>query len=135
MGRVRSGQEFFKTHGSGRIKSFSNLTGRLKLGQEVMRSSRVGSGHDENGSFAGRASMTRELVSADPRVGPAHPARGSDTQNSSRSFIQRLLSYQYSILALTYHIQTSKRRQIHLRVPASIHTHYSQATYCRSAQK
>ena len=29
--------------------------------------------------LAGRASMTRELFSADALVGPAHPARGSDT--------------------------------------------------------
>ena len=67
--------------GEGRVKNFSNLTGRVRSGQEVIKSSRVGSGHDpvRNGSPAGRASMTRKLVFADSRVGPAHPVRRSDT--------------------------------------------------------
>jgi len=47
--RVRSGRvKGFQISrvGSGRVKSFSNLTGRVGSGQEVMKSSRVGSGHD-----------------------------------------------------------------------------------------
>ena len=80
-GRVRSDEEFFKSHGSGRVKKFRNLTGRVRSDQEVMQISRVGSGHEpaRNGSLAGRVSTTRESCFADPRVGPAHPARGPDT--------------------------------------------------------
>ena len=62
--------------------------------------------------------MTREFFSAYPRVGPAHPARGSF------SLAQRLLSYQYSIILLWYHIQTMKHLQIQIRILASIHIHY-----------
>ena len=32
--------------GSGRVKTFSNLSGRVRSGQEVMNDSRVESGHD-----------------------------------------------------------------------------------------
>ena len=59
-GRVGSGQEVFKSRGSGlvlksygsgrvgsgQVKNSSNFTGRVRSGQEVMKSSRVGSGHD-----------------------------------------------------------------------------------------
>ena len=63
-GRVWSGQEFL------------NLTGRVRSGEEVgdeeltrwvrLRPAR-------SGPVASRASMTRELFSADPQVGRAHP--------------------------------------------------------------
>ena len=55
-----------------------------------------------NGSLAGRASMTRGLFFADPRVGPAHSARGCDTWNTSRSLTQRFISYKYSKILLWY---------------------------------
>ena len=66
-------QEFFNSHGPGRVGSRGDekLTGRVR------------SWPARSGSLAGRASMTRELFStdeSDPRVGPtAHSARGSDT--------------------------------------------------------
>ena len=96
MSRVGSGQEVFSISrvgsgrvgsrgfqiswiGSGRVKSFSNLTGRVGSGQEVMKSSPVGSGHDpREAGHRGRASMTCELFFTDPRLGPAHLARGSE---------------------------------------------------------
>ena len=41
VGRVRSSQELIKSHGSGRVGS-----GRVGSGQQVMKNSRVGSDHD-----------------------------------------------------------------------------------------
>ena len=96
-GRIR--QEVFESHGSGLVGSggFQNLagrvgsvheyfsslgSGRVGSGQEVTKSARVGSQRSwpaRNGSLAGRVTevVTREFFSADPRIGPAHPARGS----------------------------------------------------------
>ena len=45
-GQVGSGQEVFKCHGSGRVKEFSNIPGRVRSGHEVFKISQVGSGHD-----------------------------------------------------------------------------------------
>ena len=53
--------------------------GRVRSGQEVIKNSRAGSGHEPretNGPLVGRASTTRESFFTDR---PAHPARGSDT--------------------------------------------------------
>ena len=94
-GRVGSGQEVLKSHGSGRVgsgrvgssrvKRFRNLAGRVGSGQEVLKSrgsgqvgsggfqiSRVGSSHDPRGMghYTDRATLTREFLSSDPRVGP-----------------------------------------------------------------
>ena len=130
-GRIGSGQEVFKISdgsgrvgsrgfqiswvGSGRVKTFSNLTGRVGSGQEVMKISRVGSGHD-----------SREAGHS--RVGPALPA-------SCFLLTQRLLSYQYSIILLWYHNPTFKHRQIYIRMPLSIRTHYRQVIYHCGALK
>ena len=81
-GRVASRGVHISWVGSGRVKSFSNLTGRVRSGQEVggdeNLTGRVRSWSARSGSLAGRASMTRELFSTDPRVGPVHSARGPE---------------------------------------------------------
>ena len=86
-GRVGSRGFLISRVGSGRVKSFSNLTGRTGSDQEFFKShgsTQVGSrGHEKltgrvrsrparNRSLADRASMTRELFSTDLGVGPAH---------------------------------------------------------------
>ena len=79
-GRVGSTTFQISRVGPGRIKRFSNITGRVGSGPEVFKSrgsGRVGSWPVRYGSLAGRDPMTRELFSADPRVGPADLARGS----------------------------------------------------------
>ena len=48
-GSGRVGSRFFKSHGSGRVKKSSNITGRFRSGQEVMKSSWVGYGPARNG--------------------------------------------------------------------------------------
>ena len=76
-GRVESISFQISWVGSGRVKRLSNLTGRVGSGQEDFKSH--GSGRvmtRRYGSFAGPVTMTRELFSADPRVGPADLARG-----------------------------------------------------------
>ena len=94
-GGIGSVQEVLKSHGSGRVgsgrvgtsrvKRFRNLAGRVGSGQEVLKSrgsgqvgsggfqiSRVGSSHDPRGMghYTDRATLTREFLSSDPRVGP-----------------------------------------------------------------
>lgn len=86
-GRVGSGQEVvrwdqdvFKSRGSGQV------------GQEVMKRSRVGSGNGPRKTTHSRVGpkkkMDRELFSVDPRVGPAHPSRGTDTSKTSRFLLK-----------------------------------------------
>ena len=80
-GSVRVGSTSFQISrvGPSRVKRFSNFVGRIGSGHEVFKMSRVGSGHDprDTGHSRGRVTMTRELFSADPRVGPADLTRGS----------------------------------------------------------
>ena len=77
MSRVGSCQK-------GRVKRFSNLLGWVGSGHEVFKIPRVGSGHDPRERVTrGSGTMTRELFSADPKVGPTDLARGSAfSQNS-----------------------------------------------------
>ena len=66
-GRIGSGQEFFKSHGSGRVgrvKRFSNLPGRVGSVHDVFKMSRVRSGHDPRDTDHSR-------------IGPADLVRGS----------------------------------------------------------
>ena len=85
-------------HGTGRVGS-----GRVRRGSKL--TSRVSSGPTRNGSLAGRLSMTRELVYANPRVGPADPARGSDTPNASHFLVEDFCSTskQYSFGIILHH--------------------------------
>ena len=58
-----SGPEIFKSRGSGligsdRVNHSSNPTGRVGLGQEVMKNSWVGSGHDPRESGHSRVGLT-----------------------------------------------------------------------------
>ena len=80
-------------------------------------------------------SMTRELFYyTNPQVRPAHPACGSDTYlnnfplSYSKAYLVPILNDTPSLVSW-YHNQSSNPRQIHIRMPASIHTHYSQVTY------
>ena len=78
-GRVGSRSFQISRVGLGWVKKFSNVIGRIRSGQEVLKISGVWSGHDprETGHSrvgpAGRASMSGELFSSDPRVGFVGP--------------------------------------------------------------
>ena len=76
--RVKSFSNLMDRVGSGRVKRFLIVTGRVRWGQEATKIAQVGSGHDR--SLASQAGMTFELFSANPRVGPADPAPGSDSR-------------------------------------------------------
>ena len=91
------GEEFFKSRGSGQRGSRVDIISRVGLVRVESRlllnngSERGGSRGDErltcrvgslparNGLLSGRASIVCELFFADPRVGPAQSARGSNT--------------------------------------------------------
>ena len=62
-----------------RLRGVQNITGRVGSGGVQHLTARVGS-YDlrDRGHVAGRATLIRKLFSADPQVGPADPARGSD---------------------------------------------------------
>ena len=80
LGSGRVGSRFFKSHGSGQVGSKGFQISRAsRVESSVFKMSRVGSGHDprDTGHSRGRVTMTRELFSADPRVGPADLTRGS----------------------------------------------------------
>ena len=84
-----SGQEYSQPHGSGRIESEQevfrggrNLKGRVGSGQDVSKISRVGSGHGPRDTGRGSVHLDSRVFFADPQVGPADPARGSDTSKS-----------------------------------------------------
>ena len=67
---------------SGRVKSFSKLAGRLKLGQEVHKITRVRSGQVEaDQNFAGRVGST---VFQNSRVGSCRVKRFSKSRGSGR---------------------------------------------------
>ena len=80
-GRVGSTSFQISRVGSGRVKRFSNLMGRVGSGRGVFKSPRrVWSGWVMRCSKchgSSRVTMTRELFSANPRVGPAGLARRS----------------------------------------------------------
>lgn len=63
--QVRSCQEILNSHGTGRVGSreFQIVPGRVRSGG-------IGSSSLRCGSFMSRVTMTRELFSADQRVGP-----------------------------------------------------------------
>ena len=108
-GSSQAGTIFFQISrvGSGRVGSrFSNLTDRIR------------SCPARNESLTGRASMTHELASAEPQIGPAHPARGSDTKYA-RVLAQLKASLQcpYSIILLCYPTPTLKHRHIYIVCP------------------
>ena len=78
-GQVESRDFKISRVGSCRINRFQSLAVRVGSGQEVVKISRVGSGHDlrDTKHFAGQAIMTRELFWADPGVKPTYLARRS----------------------------------------------------------
>ncbi|CAM9124236.1 unnamed protein product, partial [Laminaria digitata] len=82
-GRVGSGQEVLKYRGSGRVGSRFFQISRVGLSWVIggFQISRVGSGHDprDTDHVTGRATLTREFFSSDPRTGPADLTRGPDT--------------------------------------------------------
>ena len=69
--------------------------------------------------------MTCELFSADSRVGPADPK----FQNVPACFSKVYFAPSRNTTDLANRIGTIKHLQIYTRMPASIRTHYSQATY------
>ena len=78
-----------ESHGSGRVGSTFFQISRVRSGRVGSRGDekltvRVRSRPARNGSLVGRATMTHESFSADPRVGPTRPTRGSDTSKISR---------------------------------------------------
>ena len=95
----------FKYHGpgrvgSGRVNNFSNITGKVRSGVEVMESSRVESGHDprETGhSPVGPALPARcFLLTRGSDPGMLWVVHGSDSSNVFRFLTQRFISYYYS---------------------------------------
>ena len=62
---------------SDRVKRFWNVAGRIRSGQEVFKSHGVGSGHDprDTGHFTDQATLTREVFSSYQRVGPVDLTR------------------------------------------------------------
>ena len=128
-----------KCHGSGRVESgrvkrFSNLVGRVRSGQEYFKShgsGRVGSRGDEKltREISGRASMTRELFS------PAGGTRAFGSQirhvnpfpiSCPKAFLLPKLNN--TILISYSHIKPPPNSYTHA-MPASIHTHYSQVIH------
>ena len=96
----------FKSHGSGPVSSRDFQISRVGS-DRVKRCDEKLTGPvrllpARNGSLAGRGSMTPELFSADPWGGPAHAARGPDTEKTFRSLTPRMISYQYSIILFGY---------------------------------
>ena len=75
------------------------------------------------------------------RVGPAHPAHGSDTYLEDfplyypKDYLVLVLNNKTYQVLLWDNVQILTHRQIHIRTPASIHTHYSQAACRCGAQK
>ena len=78
--------------------------------------------------------MTGELFSTDPRVGPAHSARVSDTLITSPSLTQKasLVPILNNSRLVSY---SNINRQGLVRMPAGIHIHYSQVIYRSGALK
>ena len=96
-GRVGSGQAFFKSYGSGRVKNVASIMDPVRSGQELMKSSRVGSGHV---GPTREKRVTRGLVQHDPSFFFCSPAtnpnpkvRGSDTTFRISRFLHEGCSF------------------------------------------
>ena len=122
--------------GSGRVKSFSNLTSRVGSGREFFISHGSGQVMTREKRVTGGSGQHDPRVDICPPAGRARiPSSRIRRLNTSRYCTQRIISYQYSKILLWYHIRLLKHRQMHVRRPTSIHTNYSQATYRSGAQK
>ena len=123
-GRVGSGQEVFKSRGSGpvgtrifqssrfgsgpvkiyffpisrigsgRVNNFSNFTGRARSDQEVMKISRVGSGHDPRERGNSRVGSARPASC----FLQSHSARGCDTSKAFFFLPKGFSRTKYSII-------------------------------------
>ena len=139
-GRVRSGQGFFESHGWGRVGSRifkSHGSGRVGSGEETMKSSRVGSGHDPRKTGHSRARPASCFLLArrsDPCVWAAYPTL--EKQPAFCKKVSLVPTLNNTLVPGTplesYQVKKYKQNaaiQKNVRMSASIHTHYSQATY------